>query len=226
MRLLAVWAALLAGGTVAGLVVEGNGFDGAVVRWVAAQRTGTLDADIRIATELGGTWLDVAGTVAVLALLLARRRRDAIVVLLAGVGASLLSTAIKLVLGRPRPAAEHLVSVASSSWPSGHALSSIAIFGAVAAVGPTHLRVGVRVAAVAVLTGLAGLSRVYLGVHYPTDVLAGWLLGGLWLAGVLTVVGRSLERDPRGRERPLGPDDPLGDGRLGDEEGPGRSRRP
>jgi undecaprenyl-diphosphatase len=100
----------------------------------------------------------------------------------------LATNAIKFVLERPRPGGGGLVSVASASWPSGHASSSIAFYGALGALAVRGVPPAARVAiwvVVAVLSGLVGASRVYLGVHYPSDVAAGWLVGGLWLLGVL-----------------------------------------
>jgi undecaprenyl-diphosphatase len=81
--------------------------------------------------------------------------------------------------------------VASASWPSGHASSSIAFYGALAAIAsrraPAWARAGIWLA-LGGLAALVGASRVYLGVHYPSDVVAGWVLGGLWLLAVLRVV--------------------------------------
>jgi undecaprenyl-diphosphatase len=191
-RLLALWVGLLGAGVLAGLLVEGNGFDGAFVRSVAAERTAGLTDVERLVTQLGALWLDVAFAGIVVALLVAGRRRDAVFVLVAAGGAMVLTNAIKVILERPRPGGGGLVSVASASWPSGHATSSIAFYGAVAVLAGRRASGGGRVAiwlAVGVLVALVGISRVYLGVHYPSDVVAGWAVGGLWLAGVLRVLG-------------------------------------
>ncbi len=192
VRLAAVWVGLLAAGLAAGLIVEGNGFDGSLVRSVAGERSPAATASMRVATNLGGLWLDVLFAGVVLALLLAGRRADAVLVLVAAGGAMLLTNATKFILERPRPAGGGLVSVSSPSWPSGHASSSIAFYGVLAALAARRAPPGGRPAiwlALAALTGLVGASRVYLGVHYPTDVAAGWALGGLWLVGVLCILG-------------------------------------
>jgi undecaprenyl-diphosphatase len=189
LRLVAAWLALLAAGVGLGLIVEGNGFDGSAVRSVAGERTAELTAAARVVTDLGGLGLDLIFAAAAAGLLLAGRRRDALLVVVGAGGAMLLTNAIKVVLERPRPGGGGLVTVASASWPSGHATSSIALYGALAAVAARTAAPWVRGAvwvAVAVLVAAIGASRVYLGVHYPTDVLAGWLVGGIWL---LTVVG-------------------------------------
>jgi undecaprenyl-diphosphatase len=182
LRLAAAWAVLLAGGLLAGVAVEGNGFDGSLVRSVAAERSAAATSVLRLITQLGGAWLDVLFALAVAGLFLAGRRRDAAFVLVAAGGAMLVTNAMKFILARPRPAGGGLVSVSSYSWPSGHASSSIAFYGALAilAARPGAARWAIWAAA-ALVTAAVGASRVYLGVHYPTDVLAGWTVGGLWL---------------------------------------------
>ncbi len=176
-----------------GVIVEGNGFDGALLRSVAGERTGPATDVARTLTNLGGLWLDFVFAAAVAVLCAAGRRRDAAFVLLAAGGAMLLTNAIKLVLERPRPHGG-LVAVSSYSWPSGHAASSIACYGALAVLGarraPRPARPAIW-AALGLLTGLIGATRVYLGVHYPTDVVAGWTVGGLWLLAVVTLVPSS-----------------------------------
>lgn len=192
--LLAQGIGLFAGALVLGLIVEGNGFDGSIVRSVATERSAGATSAARAITQLGGPVLDILFAAAVVGLLLARRRRDAVFVLVAAGGAMLLTNAIKVVLERPRPGAGGLVSVASASWPSGHASSSMAFYGALAMLAVTGGRAPPRGrpaiwTACATLVALVGATRVYLGVHYPTDVAAGWLVGGLWLAAVARILG-------------------------------------
>ena len=103
-----------------------------------------------------------------------------------------LANLIKVVVDRPRPATLHLVPVASASFPSQHAAQAAAVLPALV-LALAHGRLRTALLAVAVPLAIAiGLSRVYLGVHYPTDVLAGWALGAAWLAVV-----RSSTSDPR-----------------------------
>lgn len=130
--------------------------------------------------------------VAVVAIALALRARQsmALVVAVSALGGIALGDIVKLFVARPRPPVDHrLVTVASSSFPSGHATQAAAILPALAlaaiAFGVPRLLAGV-VAAVGVI-GI-GLSRIFLGVHYPTDVVAGWLLGGLWVLLTVAVI--------------------------------------
>ncbi len=104
-------------------------------------------------------------------------------------GASALSALIKLVVARPRPDGPALVDALGYAFPSGHATAAAAGWLSVAiALGRPTASLGRKVALVTtalLVAGLVGLSRVYLGVHEPTDVLGGWSLGGLWVAVVL-----------------------------------------
>jgi undecaprenyl-diphosphatase len=118
-------------------------------------------------------------------LLLEHQRRAAWLMLGAVVGGVVLNDLLKFAFARPRPdAVSSAVQVFTSSFPSGHAaLSAITYLtlGAILARTHTSVRMRIYVMSLAVtVTGLVGLSRVYLGVHYPTDVLAGWCVGAAW----------------------------------------------
>jgi membrane-associated phospholipid phosphatase len=108
--------------------------------------------------------------------------------LLAVVGADALQNAVKALVDRPRPSVTHLEHVTSSSFPSGHATQSTAFLVALVAL-VWRARSGRLREATTVLAGVLvcaiGASRVYLGVHYPTDVAAGIILGAAWAAGVI-----------------------------------------
>jgi undecaprenyl-diphosphatase len=109
-----------------------------------------------------------------------------------------LSSALKALFRRPRPeVVPHLMRVYSSSFPSGHSIISAVVYltlGALLARTFRQRRFKFYFLAVAVvLTGLVGVSRVYMGVHYPTDVLAGWTAGLVW-ATLCWLVDRHLQR--------------------------------
>lgn len=143
---------------------------------------------VRDATALGGVViLSLLASTAVIALWLERRRRAAAWLLIATLGAFALSTLFKLLFARERP--DILASdvlPATHSFPSGHTFLSAAVYltlGAMLAHVVPRKRTRTFVLFVAVLlTLLTGFSRVYLGVHYPSDVLAGWTLGLSWAA--------------------------------------------
>jgi membrane-associated phospholipid phosphatase len=116
------------------------------------------------------------------------RRNAAVLLLLAVVGAQLLDEMLKLVFHRQRPAAFFgYQDPASYSFPSGHAFSSSCFYGVLAAIvgGRMDSRRRILVwATVAFLVLLIGFSRVYLGVHYPSDVLAGYAAAVIWIGAL------------------------------------------
>jgi undecaprenyl-diphosphatase len=145
-----------------------------------------VEAMMRDVTALGGTVvLTFITVVAVLYLAIDGKRGAAVLLAVSVGGGTLLSTLLKLGFDRPRPdLVAHLVDVRTLSFPSGHAMLSavtyLTIGVLVARVSPKR-RIKVYVTAVALVLTLAiGLSRVYLGVHWPTDVLAGWSIGAAW----------------------------------------------
>lgn len=118
-------------------------------------------------------------------LAMTRKTHAALFVLVSVGGGTLLSQGMKWVYGRPRPdLVPHGAEVYTASFPSGHSMMSAVVYltlGALLARTQMDRAVKVYVLVVAVvLTVLVGISRVYLGVHWPTDVLAGWSLGGVW----------------------------------------------
>ncbi len=137
-------------------------------------------------TALGSVPVMIAIILAVCAwMALADRRASIGIVLASSCGAGLLNTALKNAFGRPRPAVvPQLAMVDSMSFPSGHAMMAAAVYltlGALLARTTTRWQLRLSYLGVALaVTGLVALSRVYLGVHYPSDVLAGMAAGALW----------------------------------------------
>jgi undecaprenyl-diphosphatase len=166
-----------------------SAFDTAVGNPVHAIRTPVLTAFFYMCTLMANIGTIVFIT-AVTIILLAFRRRfaEAILVLAVVAGGQALGTLIKdLVIRQRPPATEALIPLPCSyAFPSGHALAAVLLYGVLAflvarAVHTWRARAAVAAAAV-VLIGLVGVSRVYLGVHWPTDVLAAWIFGSAWLA--------------------------------------------
>lgn len=141
---------------------------------------------VRDLTALGSaTVLSTLTLLIVGYLVLCGRYRIAVLVLVATVGGQALNQQLKNSFDRARPAEElRLVTVSSSSFPSGHAMAGSIFYltmGALLARTSRRRREKIFVMAAALLlSGLVGFSRVYLGVHYPTDVIAGWMAGAAW----------------------------------------------
>lgn len=155
-------------------------------------------------TALGGvTVLTLLVTSVVVYLALRRKFRTAAFVTVSILGGWALSSAMKIGIARPRPeVVQHLVEVTDMSFPSGHAMLSAITYLTLGAMlsrieEQPSLRYFFPLVAV-VLTLLIGLSRIYLGVHYPTDVLGGWAAGTVWACGSWFVARWVLGR-PSGR---------------------------
>lgn len=137
-------------------------------------------------TALGGGAVLGLVTAAVLGFLIIQRTYHAMLLVLAAtVGGWLLTALLKDWFDRPRPElVPHLSHVSTSSFPSGHSMMSAVVYmtlGALLArLVERHALKLYMVGVALVLTGLVGLSRIYMGVHYPTDVLAGWSAGLSW----------------------------------------------
>jgi undecaprenyl-diphosphatase len=157
-------------------------------------------------TALGGhTVLGFVSIATLIYLLMARKRGTAYLLAATVLGGMLLSSGLKMGFERPRPdLVPHGTRVYTASFPSGHAMLSAVTYltlGAVLARAQPRRRVKAFLLGLAIaLTLLVGASRVYLGVHWPTDVLAGWSVGAAW-AALCWFVALQLQR--RGQvERP------------------------
>ena len=145
-----------------------------------------VEASWREITALGSDIIVGLITVLVMGFLLMHKMlRSALLLVVAVVGGALLSTGLKLTFARPRPDfVQHMVEVSSASFPSGHSLISAVIYptlGALlASLSPARTAKVYYLGAAFLLMLLVGFSRMYLGVHYPSDVLAGWSLGLAW----------------------------------------------
>ena len=194
-------AFLVVGALVAGLATWGFGefaetvmagqtqaFDDSVLRWVAAHHTATLDSVMLEITSLGtGSAVLMIVGVASLFLALTRHRYSAALLLAATAGGGLLNIVLKHFFDRPRPHVfEWGTHALSSSFPSGHAMSATIVYTTVAYLAARLQRRMWERALTMILAALIILSisasRVYLGVHYPSDVVAGMIIGIGWSA--------------------------------------------
>ena len=130
-------------------------------------------------------WLGIMVTAGSIFVFLRGRRRLAIYLVVTVVGGSLVDTAVKLLVNRPRPIVDHPLDTAfGTSFPSGHSMASTLTYGALLLVFLPVLSRRQRIAAVATCIAivlLIGCSRLLLGVHFLTDVIGGYVLGLSWL---------------------------------------------
>jgi membrane protein DedA with SNARE-associated domain/membrane-associated phospholipid phosphatase len=177
-------------------------FDPRAEQWVVAVRTPWLTGVMKSVTWLGSNAVIVPALVLVAAVLVLRGRdwRSAILLGSAVAGAVGLYNIVKVAVERPRPPSTVWIGdFSGAAYPSGHATQAVAFYGVLALVLSAKRSPGVRVlvwTGAAVITLLVGASRLYLGAHWLTDVLAGYALGAAWAALVAAI---SLLAEGRGR---------------------------
>lgn len=141
---------------------------------------------VRDMTALGGVLLrHLFAIAAIVALLFLRLRREAVLLTATVMGGWLVNSAMKALVGRPRPEiVPHLMEAGGASFPSGHSFNAAVVYVAIAlAFAAMATRQSARltiIGSAVVLSLLVAASRVWLGVHFPSDVLAGWLGGAGW----------------------------------------------
>ncbi len=204
---------LLAFGALAEDVWErgGIGWDEPIQHAVHGEASPRWDAAMAFISDIGHLYGVVPlAVLVVLGLLVVRRRGNALFFAVAVGGAGLLNQGAKLFFRRdrpdlwlsPSPAPEH-----TYSFPSGHAMGSMALVAALAVLAwPTRWRWWAILIG-GLFTGLVGFSRVYLGVHYPSDVVAGWAASLAWVLGVSQVAyGHLVKTRERATPAAAGPD--------------------
>lgn len=161
-----------------------------------------LEEMMRDFTALGGVGVIATLTSAALGFLLLEGRARGLTLLIAAVvGGFIISTALKWMIDRPRPTlVTHRSHVYTSSFPSGHSMLAASTYLTIGAL-LARMHAGAATKAYFILLGtlltvVVGVSRVYLGVHWPTDVLAGWTIGGCW-ALLCWILARGLQRSGR-----------------------------
>ena len=171
---------------------------------LALQRVPALDGILRAASSFGRAPVDIAlPVIAIAAVAAVGAWLDAGCLAASVLGATALDHGVKWLVARPRPHApvEVLQSASNWSFPSGHVTEYVALFGCLAIIAGVRVRSRVRrigaIAFAVALIVLVGPSRIYLGVHWTSDVLGGYTLAGAWLWLVARVyVGRAQRTSP------------------------------
>ncbi|NLD85001.1 MAG: phosphatase PAP2 family protein [Actinomycetales bacterium] len=207
-------------------------FDKPVMLWLQRHHSPRNTAIMRAVTELGGVTAVplVALTAAGYLAAVQRSRRPAALLTVSLVGSTIINSVLKIMYRRARPTFfTHIVNEKSYSFPSGHAMASAALAGCACVLAwPTPWR-GRVIAASAVYVPSIGVTRMYLGVHFPSDVLAGWCVSLAWVGEVASIMWLMdrLDRSPRPMIRrrshvvPVGHAAPVGRAVSGGSRGSG-----
>ena len=202
---------MIAGFVLAALILAGLGW---LVTGPYKQYPASFDATVRyamrqiqspmwtslflIVTKLGSTvYLTIVGCAAGIVFIILRWFGPLLLLIITMAGQAALNRGCKYVFPRPRPQALiNYPAIESLSFPSGHAVASLCLYFVIAWSITTHLenpavKVAIWICTV-ILVFLIGMSRVYIGVHYPTDVVGGFLAGLIWTAAILSTDRRPL----------------------------------
>jgi undecaprenyl-diphosphatase len=185
LRVLAILVGLSVLTAVLGIGIRAwaPGFDLQTMQAIAGHRDATLTTIAGIVTNAGSFALLAPLSIAFLLLRRWKRPSDDVALLVIAAGSAVIPIVTKLIVARPRPTLEHLTHLTSLSFPSEHTTQAAAVYLTIAIMLSKGLNRGWRelVIVIAVLIALAvAWSRVYLAVHWPTDVIAGLLLGWGW----------------------------------------------
>jgi undecaprenyl-diphosphatase len=162
------------------------GIDHAILQGAGRIRAPWLTVAALDLTALGSSVvITLISAIALVVLLLLGDKRGALQLLLASLGAGILTAATKHIVERPRPEQlPHLISASGFSYPSGHSLAAAALYLTVAVLALRHFRTLASQATILAMAlfviALVGGSRIYLGVHFPSDVAGGMALGFGW----------------------------------------------
>lgn len=173
-------------------------FDTAIRTAIRQMRSPMWASLFLTVTKLGSTlYLTIIGCAAGIVFIFMRWFRPLFLLILVMSGQAALHHGFKWLIARPRPSALiNYPTTETFSYPSGHAVASLCLYFTVAWVVTSQIetsaaKAGIWIAAI-VLVFLIGMSRVYIGIHYPTDVLAGFLAAMIWTAAVMSIDRKNL----------------------------------
>nr|WP_240527635.1 phosphatase PAP2 family protein [Bacillus cereus] len=168
-------------------------FDSKVIAFIQGSESPVLTTIMKAFTTIGST-----KTVAVLCLIVMfvlykvlKRRSDCLLFIAAILGSNVLFISLKFLVQRERPSLHRLIEETGYSFPSGHSTIAFAFYGTVLFLLWRHVHVQWKRAILTVIAAMMvlsiGISRIYVGVHYPSDVLAGFLIAGFWITLVIGI---------------------------------------
>lgn len=175
-------------------------FDHLIISFVQGMESPGLTSVMMFFTWIGGGLpivVIICITMVILFVFL-RHRKELIFLVTVVLGSALLNMVLKYLFSRSRPEFHRLIEVSGYSFPSGHSMSAFSFYGALAYLLWRHIPGAVGRVILIVLSSIfilfIGVSRIYLGVHYPSDVIGAYLVSGCWLSCSIWVHQRLMER--------------------------------
>jgi len=176
-------------------------FDTSIVNYVYSLRSEMMTKAMMLITALGSPVAALIFSLIVIVYLYKKKKNEAILFSFILISAAILNSLLKIFFARPRPTLLPLVRETSYSFPSGHAMDSFVFCTMVSYFvyrNTKDKKLTLLVSVVsAILVGLIGFSRIYLGVHYPSDVLAGYATGLLWCTSIIVLEKLIVLREKR-----------------------------
>ncbi|MDQ0497059.1 phosphatase PAP2 family protein [Paenibacillus brasilensis] len=175
-------------------------FDNVIISFVQGLESPALTTIMKFFTFIGSGIPVAVISIAIFFILykILHHRRELILFIWVVTGSALLNGTLKLVFHRARPTLHRIVNANGFSFPSGHSMAAFSLYGVIAFLLWRHISTstgrGILIVCSSAMILMIGVSRIYLGVHYPSDVLGGLLASGSWLAISIWFYQRYQER--------------------------------
>jgi undecaprenyl-diphosphatase len=184
-------------------------FDDSLITWIQGMESQGMTRWMELFTWIGSGIPVVIITILSMVVLYVflRHRRELLFLGCVIAGSAILNSLLKLMFQRARPTIHRIIEVSGYSFPSGHSMAAFSLYGGLAFLIWKHIpTVAGRVLMIivsAMFILMIGMSRIYLGVHYPSDVVGGYFMSGCWLAVCIWFYQRHLERVSLLQSKPL-----------------------
>lgn len=184
-------------------------FDDSLITWIQGMESQGMTRWMELFTWIGSGIPVVIITILSMVVLYVflRHRRELLFLGCVIAGSAILNSLLKLMFQRARPTIHRIIEVSGYSFPSGHSMAAFSLYGGLAFLIWKHIPTAagrvlmIIVSAMFIL--MIGMSRIYLGVHYPSDVVGGYFMSGCWLAVCIWFYQRHLERVSLLQSKPL-----------------------
>lgn len=184
-------------------------FDDSLITWIQGMESQGMTRWMELFTWIGSGIPVVIITILSMVVLYVflRHRRELLFLGCVIAGSAILNTLLKLMFHRARPTIHRIIEVSGYSFPSGHSMAAFSLYGGLAFLIWKHIPTAVGRVLMIIVSAMfilmIGMSRIYLGVHYPSDVVGGYFMSGCWLAVCIWFYQRHLERVSLLQSKPL-----------------------